>query len=92
MLDFNTNTNVTQVYRFSDLTSFEIGFMRLVRLVLRACRILVRARVRLRAADLPMSNCTPHWRGSDTTRPLLGPAPQRQAILSRPERDLRQTF
>lgn len=36
MLDFNTNTNVTQVYRFSDLTSFEIGFMRLVRLVLRA--------------------------------------------------------
>jgi hypothetical protein len=66
--------------------------MRLVRLVLRAWRTLVRARVRLSAADLPMSSCTPHWRGSATTRPFLGPAPQRQAIFSCPDLLLRQTF
>ena len=81
-----------RLYRLSARTSFEMGLMRLVRLVLRAWRILVRARVRLSAADLPMSSCTPHWRGSDTTLPFLRPAPHRQAILSLPLRDRRQTF
>ena len=81
-----------QDYRLSARTSLEIGLMRLVRLALRAWRILVRARVRFSAADLPMSNCTPHCAGFETTRPFLGPAVHLQAILSRPERLLRQTF
>lgn len=47
---------VSQCYRLSDLASLDMGLMRLVRLALRAWRILVRALVRLSAADLPMSS------------------------------------
>lgn len=92
MLDNSTGWAGPQDYRLSALTNFDIGLMRLVRLALRAWRILVRARVRFSAADLPMSNCTPHCAGLDTTRPLRGPAPHRQAIFSLPLFDLRQTF
>lgn len=92
MLHTSTNVAYLQDYRLSARTSLEMGLMRLVRLALRAWRILVRARVRFRAADLPMSNCMPHCLGSATTRPFLGPAVHLQAILSRPDRLRRQTF
>ena len=88
----NTWRSQGRCYRLSFLTSLEMGLMRLVRLALRACRILVLARVRLSAALLPISNCLPHCLGSLTTRPLRIPDPQRQAMVSFPVLDRRQTF
>jgi hypothetical protein len=75
------------MYLFKRAASLEAGFSRLVRLVLRAWRIAVRARVRFICADRAMSGAAEHCAGSATTRPFLGPDPQRHFIDTRPVPD-----
>ena len=73
------------MYRFNRAASLEAGFSRLVRLVLRAWRIAVRARVRFICADRAMSGAAAHWAGSATTRPFLGPELHRHFIETPPD-------
>ncbi len=58
----------------------DTGFSRLVRFALRAWRMAVLARVRFICADRAMSGAAAHCAGSATTRPFLGPEPQRHFI------------
>ena len=82
---------VPEVYRylFSFAANLAAGFSRLVRLVLRACRVLVLARVSFILEDFSLSKLAEHWVGSATMRPFLGPAEQRHFRPSLPVRALR---
>ena len=82
---------MTGVYRylFSLAANLAAGFRRLVRLVLRACRTLVLARVSFILEDFSRSKLAEHWLGSATMRPFLGPVVQRHFCVILPVRALR---
>jgi len=66
-------------------TSRLCGFTRLVRLVRRAWRILVRARVRLSFWACAISGAAEQSDACGTVRPARGPVSQRQASLGPPD-------
>ena len=71
-------------YLFKRAANLAAGFNLFVRLVLRACRMAVRARVLFICADFAISGAAAHCMGSETTRPFLGPAVQRHFMETRP--------